>query len=80
MMCGLERPSTGAHSYYIAKNSSIDYVAYSLVKLERLFYLYVWVAFGRMPLVNNDIYLELAKMDFNRCQALHQLECSGLQK
>ncbi|KAJ1295600.1 hypothetical protein BS78_01G235500 [Paspalum vaginatum] len=34
----------------------------------------------RMPLVNNNVYLELARMDFNRCQVLHQLECHGLQK
>lgn len=33
-----------------------------------------------MPLVNNDVYLELARMDFNHCQALHQLEWQGLKK
>ncbi|KAK4355520.1 hypothetical protein RND71_024491 [Anisodus tanguticus] len=27
-----------------------------------------------MPLVNNNTYLELAKLDYNNCQALHQLE------
>ncbi|TVU31055.1 hypothetical protein EJB05_22720 [Eragrostis curvula] len=36
-------------------------------------------AFSRMPLVNNDVYLELARNDFNRCQVLHQLECQSLQ-
>lgn len=35
---------------------------------------------GRMPLVNNDVYLELARIDFNHCQALHQLEWQGLKK
>ncbi|XP_062205507.1 ent-copalyl diphosphate synthase AN1, chloroplastic-like isoform X2 [Phragmites australis] len=41
----------------------------------------VWIGktLYRMPLVNNDEYLELARMDFNRCQVLHQLECHGLQ-
>jgi ent-copalyl diphosphate synthase len=36
--------------------------------------------FARMPLVNNNIYLDLAKRDFNRCQVQHQLEWHGLQK
>jgi hypothetical protein len=36
--------------------------------------------FARMPLVNNNIYLDLAKRDFNRCQIQHQLEWHGLQK
>ncbi|KAJ6832458.1 ent-copalyl diphosphate synthase 1, chloroplastic [Iris pallida] len=34
----------------------------------------------RMPLVNNDLYLELAKADFNRCQATHQMEWLHIQK
>lgn len=42
----------------------------------------VWIGktLYRMPRVNNDAYLELAKSDFNRCQALHQVEWQGLQK
>uniref|UniRef100_A0A0E0JYG4 ent-copalyl diphosphate synthase n=1 Tax=Oryza punctata TaxID=4537 RepID=A0A0E0JYG4_ORYPU len=42
----------------------------------------VWIGktLYRMPLVNNTTYLELAKQDFNRCQALHQHELQGLQK
>ncbi|WOL03996.1 ent-copalyl diphosphate synthase 1, chloroplastic-like [Canna indica] len=42
----------------------------------------VWIGktLYRMPLVNNDAYLELAKADFNQCQALHQLEWLHLQK
>nr|CAD1829167.1 unnamed protein product [Ananas comosus var. bracteatus] len=41
----------------------------------------VWIGkiLYRMPVVNNDLYLELAKADFNQCQALHQLEWLGLQ-
>ncbi|KAJ8543161.1 hypothetical protein K7X08_005684 [Anisodus acutangulus] len=36
----------------------------------------VWIGktLYRMPLVNNNTYLELAKLDYNNCQALHQLE------
>ncbi|CAM0871455.1 unnamed protein product [Alopecurus aequalis] len=42
----------------------------------------VWIGktLYRMPLVNNNTYLELAKHDFNNCQVLHQLEWHGLQK
>nr|CAD1829160.1 unnamed protein product [Ananas comosus var. bracteatus] len=41
----------------------------------------IWIGkiLYRMPVVNNDLYLELAKADFNQCQALHQLEWLGLQ-
>ncbi|TVU23458.1 hypothetical protein EJB05_25827, partial [Eragrostis curvula] len=40
----------------------------------------VWIGktFYRMPLVNNNVYHELARNDFNRCQVVHQLECHGL--
>ncbi|XP_075095034.1 ent-copalyl diphosphate synthase 1-like [Nicotiana tabacum] len=36
----------------------------------------VWIGktLYRMPLVNNNTYLELAKLDYNNCQAVHQLE------
>lgn len=30
--------------------------------------------------MNNDVYLELAKLDYNRCQSLHQLEWFDLEK
>ncbi|XP_044962104.1 ent-copalyl diphosphate synthase 1, chloroplastic-like [Hordeum vulgare subsp. vulgare] len=42
----------------------------------------VWIGktLYRMPLVNNNTYLDLAKRDFNRCQVQHQLEWHGLQK
>ncbi|KAF3338370.1 ent-copalyl diphosphate synthase 1 [Carex littledalei] len=41
----------------------------------------VWIGktLYRMPFVCNDIYLELAKADFNRCQMVHQLELHNLQ-
>ncbi|GAB2281065.1 Gly-Xaa carboxypeptidase [Dionaea muscipula] len=41
----------------------------------------VWIGktLYRMPLVNNNIYLELAKLDFNHCQSLHILEWDGVQ-
>ncbi|XP_062201584.1 ent-copalyl diphosphate synthase AN1, chloroplastic-like isoform X2 [Phragmites australis] len=41
----------------------------------------VWIGktLYRMPLVNNDEYFELARMDFNRCQVIHQLEWNGIQ-
>nr|XP_009766529.1 PREDICTED: copal-8-ol diphosphate hydratase, chloroplastic-like isoform X3 [Nicotiana sylvestris] len=36
----------------------------------------VWIGktLYRMPFVNNNTYLELAKLDYNNCQAVHQLE------
>lgn len=42
----------------------------------------IWIGktLYRMPLVNNNTYLELARRDFNRCQVQHQLEWHGLQK
>lgn len=33
-----------------------------------------------MPFVNNNKYLELAKLDYNACQALHQHEWKNIQK
>ncbi|KAJ1296560.1 hypothetical protein BS78_01G310600 [Paspalum vaginatum] len=41
----------------------------------------VWYALRfQMPLVKNNVYLELARMDFNYCQVLHQLEWQDMQK
>ncbi|XP_072971136.1 ent-copalyl diphosphate synthase 1-like isoform X1 [Typha angustifolia] len=42
----------------------------------------VWIGktLYRMPLVNNELYLELAKADFNQLQSLHQLEWLSLHK
>ncbi|KAK6940813.1 Terpene synthase, N-terminal domain [Dillenia turbinata] len=42
----------------------------------------VWIGktLYRMPYVNNNTYLELAKLDYNNCQALHQVEWDNFQK
>ncbi|KAL3517580.1 hypothetical protein ACH5RR_020169 [Cinchona calisaya] len=42
----------------------------------------VWIGktLYRMRKVNNNIYLELGKLDYNNCQALHQLEWRSIQK
>ncbi|KAI3931572.1 hypothetical protein MKW92_011174 [Papaver armeniacum] len=61
----------------------------SLPRIETRFYVEqyggdndVWIGktLYRMPNVNNSQYLELAKLDFNNCQALHQLEWQEIQK
>ncbi|KAK1321035.1 hypothetical protein QJS10_CPA03g00942 [Acorus calamus] len=61
----------------------------SLPRIETRFYVEqyggdddVWLAktIYRFPYVSNNLYLELAKSDFNRCQATHQLEWLDLQK
>ncbi|CAK9147053.1 unnamed protein product [Ilex paraguariensis] len=61
----------------------------SLPRVETRFYLEhyggdddVWIGktLYRMPYVNNNIYLELAKSDYNNCQALHHLEWNRMQK
>ncbi|KAL5712663.1 muconate cycloisomerase [Ranunculus cassubicifolius] len=61
----------------------------SLPRIETRFYLEqyggkddVWIGktIYRMSYVNNDTYLNLAKLDFNNCQALHQLEWNNLQE
>lgn len=60
----------------------------SLPRVEAAYYLQhyggssdVWVAktLYRMPDINNDEYLELARLDFKRCQAQHQIELSYMQ-
>ncbi|KAK4492527.1 hypothetical protein RD792_003338, partial [Penstemon davidsonii] len=61
----------------------------SLPRLETRFYLEqyggendVWIGktLYRMPYVNNNTYLELAKLDYNNCQTLHQQEWKTIQK
>ncbi|XP_010422537.1 PREDICTED: ent-copalyl diphosphate synthase, chloroplastic-like [Camelina sativa] len=61
----------------------------SLPRVETRFYIDqyggendVWIGktLYRMPYVNNNEYLELAKQDYNNCQALHQLEWDTFQK
>ncbi|XP_021897961.1 ent-copalyl diphosphate synthase, chloroplastic [Carica papaya] len=61
----------------------------SLARVETRFYIEqyggeddVWIGktLYRMPYVNNNAYLELAKLDYNNCQAIHQMEWRGIQK
>ncbi|KAF6162822.1 hypothetical protein GIB67_029091, partial [Kingdonia uniflora] len=61
----------------------------SLPRIETRFYIDqyggeddAWIAKSlyRMPMVNNNVYLHLAKLDFNNCQALHQIEWIDIQK
>ncbi|KAH6799652.1 hypothetical protein C2S51_036136 [Perilla frutescens var. frutescens] len=61
----------------------------SLPRLEARFFLEqyggdddVWIGktLYRMQYVNCDTYLELAKLDYKNCQALHQLEWKSIQK
>nr|UNZ93495.1 ent-copalyl diphosphate synthase [Sesamum indicum] len=61
----------------------------SLPRLETRFFLEqyggdndVWIGktLYRMPYINNNTYLELAKLDYNNCQALHQHEWKSIQK
>ncbi|KAK3194366.1 hypothetical protein Dsin_025676 [Dipteronia sinensis] len=42
----------------------------------------VWIGktFYRMPCVNNNDYLELAKLDYNNCQAVHQAEWNTIMQ
>ncbi|KAK3193776.1 hypothetical protein Dsin_025086 [Dipteronia sinensis] len=42
----------------------------------------VWIGktLYRMPYVNNNDYLELAKLDYSNCQAVHQTEWNTMQK
>ncbi|KAL9331780.1 hypothetical protein ACSQ67_001390 [Phaseolus vulgaris] len=61
----------------------------SLPRVETRFYIDqyggegdVWIGktLYRMPYVNNNKYLELAKLDYNNCQALHLIEWGKMQK
>ncbi|XP_059625876.1 (-)-kolavenyl diphosphate synthase TPS28, chloroplastic isoform X2 [Cornus florida] len=61
----------------------------SLPRVETRFYIEqyggendVWIGktLYRMPCVNNNLYLEHAKLDYNKCQALHMLEWDNIQK
>ncbi|KAH0978402.1 hypothetical protein GBA52_028121 [Prunus armeniaca] len=61
----------------------------SLPRLETRFFIEqyggrddVWIGktLYRMPYVNNNVYLELAKLDYNNCQALHLIEWDNIQK
>ncbi|XP_035548925.1 (-)-kolavenyl diphosphate synthase TPS28, chloroplastic-like [Juglans regia] len=61
----------------------------SLPRVETRFYLEqyggqddVWIGktLYRMPFVSNKTYLELAKLDYNDCQALHRMELDTIQR
>nr|WCR39979.1 terpene synthase class II ent-copalyl diphosphate synthase [Salvia officinalis] len=61
----------------------------SLPRLEARFFLEqyggdddVWIGktLYRMPYVNSNTYLELAKVDYKNCQSVHQLEWKSMQK
>ncbi|KAK4435739.1 Peregrinol diphosphate synthase TPS1, chloroplastic [Sesamum alatum] len=61
----------------------------SLPRVETRFYLQhyagaddVWIGktLYRMEEISNDSYLELARLDFNRCQAQHQTEWTSMQQ
>ncbi|KAL0330185.1 UNVERIFIED_CONTAM: (+)-copalyl diphosphate synthase 3, chloroplastic [Sesamum radiatum] len=61
----------------------------SLPRIETRFYLQhytgaddVWIGktLYRMEEISNDAYLELARLDFNRCQAQHQTEWTSMQQ
>ncbi|MED6106811.1 Gly-Xaa carboxypeptidase [Stylosanthes scabra] len=61
----------------------------SLDRVETRFYIDqyggesdVWIGktLYRMPIVNNNNYLELAKLDYNDCQAVHLREWERIQK
>ncbi|KAJ6736113.1 ENT-COPALYL DIPHOSPHATE SYNTHASE CHLOROPLASTIC [Salix viminalis] len=61
----------------------------SLPRLENRFFMEqyggeddVWIGktLYRMSNVNNNEYLQLAKLDFNNCQAFHRIEWSNFQK
>ncbi|CAK9151075.1 unnamed protein product [Ilex paraguariensis] len=61
----------------------------SLPRVEARFYLEqyggeddIWIAKSlyRMPYISNNTYLELAKLDYNNCQALHRQEWNRIQK
>lgn len=43
---------------------------------------YIWNLFAcyRMPHVNNNIYLELAKLDYAKCQTIYQLEWNQMKE
>ncbi|XP_050266353.1 ent-copalyl diphosphate synthase 1 isoform X2 [Quercus robur] len=61
----------------------------SLPRVETRFYIEqyggeddVWIGktLYRMSKVNNETYLEVAKLDYNNCQALHRMEWDGIQQ
>ncbi|CAN6483648.1 unnamed protein product [Victoria cruziana] len=82
--------------WHITKNTpgeveyTLDFPMYaSLPRVETRFYLDIyggehdiWIgkSFFRMPNVDNETYLELAKIDFNRIQSVHRSEIRDMLK
>ncbi|KAK4435737.1 Syn-copalyl diphosphate synthase TPS3, chloroplastic [Sesamum alatum] len=60
----------------------------TLPRVETCFYIQnygvddLWIgkSLYRMPEINNEAYLELAKLDYNKCQAQHQMEWNRLEQ
>ncbi|EYU22012.1 hypothetical protein MIMGU_mgv1a024560mg, partial [Erythranthe guttata] len=60
----------------------------SLPRLEARFYIEnygaddIWIgkSLYRMPEINKERYLELGKLDYNKCQAQHQMEWNHMQQ
>ncbi|XP_004292569.1 PREDICTED: ent-copalyl diphosphate synthase, chloroplastic-like [Fragaria vesca subsp. vesca] len=69
---------------------ALDFPWYaSLPRLDTRFYIEqyggeddVWIAktLYNMPCISNNLYLELAKLDYNDCQTLHLKEWNSIQK
>ncbi|KAL0312163.1 UNVERIFIED_CONTAM: Syn-copalyl diphosphate synthase TPS3, chloroplastic [Sesamum radiatum] len=60
----------------------------TLPRVETRFYIHnygvddIWIgkSLYRMPEINNEAYLELAKLDYNKCQAQHQMEWNRMEQ
>ncbi|XP_011081991.1 copal-8-ol diphosphate hydratase, chloroplastic-like isoform X2 [Sesamum indicum] len=60
----------------------------TLPRVETRFYVQnygvddIWIgkSLYRMPEINNEAYLELAKLDYNKCQAQHQMEWNRMEQ
>jgi hypothetical protein len=50
----------------------------SQVLQDKLIISISWFPCIRMPYVNNEVFLDLAKADFNMCQSIHQKELEEL--
>ena len=82
-MSGLQSPSTGNFQNYYRTGPHnfvhVNNATYTLKQI-RIKYSVQCLDLDRMPLVNNNVYLEFARKDFNGCQVLHQHEWQWLQK
>jgi len=73
-MSGLQSPSTGNFQHYYITGP------HNFIHVNNAKYSMQCLDLDRMPLVNNNVYLEFARTDFNGCQVLHQHEWQWLQK